>query len=103
MRRRPIMAEPIRLDARGWTDAESFYDAFLAAVDAPSWHGHSLDALSDSLIGGGINGIEPPFAIEILCPARPVPALTALFDALVEVVDDARALNRPIELSFVYI
>lgn len=97
------MAEAIRLDARGWTDAESFYDALLAAVDAPAWHGHSIDALADSLIGGGINGVEPPFSIEILCPARPVPALAALFDALVGIADDARALNRPIELSFIHI
>jgi RNAse (barnase) inhibitor barstar len=97
------MADAIRLDARGWTDVESFYGAFLAAVDAPAWHGHSLDALSDSLIGGGINGIEPPFAIEILSPARPTPALAALFDALVGIVDDARALNRPIDLRFVHI
>lgn len=97
------MAEVIRLDGRGWADVESFYDAFLAAIDAPSWHGHSIDALADSLIGGGINGVEPPFAVEILCPARSVPALTALFDALVGIVDDARALNRPIALSFVHI
>lgn len=97
------MADSIRLDARGWTDVESFYGAFLAAVDAPVWHGHSLDALADSLIGGGINGIEPPFAVEILCPARPAPALAALFDALVGIVDNARALNRPIDLRFVHI
>jgi len=103
MGRHPIMAEAIKLDARGWTDVRPFYDAFLAAVDAPSWHGHSLDALADSLIGGGINGVEPPFTVEILCPARPAPALAALFDALVGIAEDASALNRPIELSFVYV
>jgi len=42
---------------------EDFYRSFLPKLNAPEWHGHNLDALSDSLITGSINGIEPPYTI----------------------------------------
>jgi RNAse (barnase) inhibitor barstar len=44
---------------------DDFYDAFLAAVGAPSWHGHNLDALWDSIVAGNINQIEPPYRVMI--------------------------------------
>ncbi len=47
----------IEIDAGGWRDEGDVWDAVLAALDAPAWHGRNLDALADSL-GGGINGVE---------------------------------------------
>ncbi|MBS0296270.1 MAG: barstar family protein [Proteobacteria bacterium] len=55
----------ITLDARRWTDIAAFYADLLAALEAPEWHGTGLDALFDSMIGGDINGLEPPYRIEI--------------------------------------
>ena len=42
---------------------EKFFDVFLPQIEAPDWHGRNLDALNDSLVSGGINGVEPPFCI----------------------------------------
>ena len=42
----------IVISAAGWKTADDFYIAFLAAVEAPAWHGHNLDALWDSIVTG---------------------------------------------------
>jgi hypothetical protein len=55
----------IELDASGCTTVLSFYDALLAAIEAPHWHGHSIDALIDSMVWGDINGIEGPYRIHV--------------------------------------
>lgn len=57
--------DEIRLDGRGWETTGDFYNAFLAAVGAPDWHGKNLDALWDSIVGGRINGRELPYRIVI--------------------------------------
>ncbi len=54
------------LNASRWQNASDFYDAYLAAVGAPEWHGRNLDALWDSLTGGDINKLNPPFSIQII-------------------------------------
>lgn len=49
-----------------WKQIETegdFYDIFLPQVKAPEWHGRNLDALTDSLVTGAINSIEPPYTI----------------------------------------
>jgi len=55
----------IDLDAKTWCTREDVYVALLAALKAPAWHGHNLDALHDSIVTGSINKIEPPFSITI--------------------------------------
>jgi RNAse (barnase) inhibitor barstar len=55
----------IPLDGSGWRTPEDFYTSLLAALGAPAWHGHNLDALSDSLGGGGINKLNPPIRVTI--------------------------------------
>lgn len=43
-----------------------------AALQAPEWHGHNLDALADSIRGGDLNRVNPPFAVRIVgTPASP--------------------------------
>ena len=49
-----------------WKDIESedrFFEVFLPQVSAPEWHGRNLNALGDSIVTGGVNGIEPPYTI----------------------------------------
>ena len=55
----------IELDAEKWTTLHDFYNALLACIGAPKWHGMSIDALIDSMIWGGINAVEPPYTIRI--------------------------------------
>jgi len=55
----------IELDATGWMSADDFYHALLTALGAPDWHGRNIDALWDSVVTGGINEVEPPFAITV--------------------------------------
>jgi RNAse (barnase) inhibitor barstar len=42
-------------------DVDDFYDAVLPQTDAPSWHGHNLDAIQDCWVTGGICPGGPPF------------------------------------------
>ncbi len=55
----------IELDATQWKSIPDFYNALLAAIGAPAWHGKNPNALVDSMIWGGINAVEPPYAIKI--------------------------------------
>ena len=55
----------LTLDAAGWSTADDVYDSFFEAVQAPAWHGRNSDALKDSIVTGGINGIEVPYRIII--------------------------------------
>jgi hypothetical protein len=55
----------IKLDASKWKTVTDFYDALLAAVEAPKGHGKSPDALIDSMIWGGMNAVEPPYTVQI--------------------------------------
>ena len=58
--------QEIILDAATWETHEDFYAALLVAVGAPDWHGHNLDALNDSLRGGDLNRVNPPFRVRII-------------------------------------
>ena len=55
----------IRLNAENWKTVLDFYDALLAALGAPDWHGASIDAMIDSMIWGGINDVDPPYTVQI--------------------------------------
>ena len=55
----------IELKGQSWTSVLDFYAALLAALKAPSWHSESIGAAIDSIIGGGINKIEPPYRIVV--------------------------------------
>jgi RNAse (barnase) inhibitor barstar len=55
----------LKLDATRWRTSGDVYGALLAALGAPPWHGHSLDALSDSLTGGDLNAVNPPLVVEV--------------------------------------
>jgi RNAse (barnase) inhibitor barstar len=52
-----------------WTQIDSpdaFYETVLPQLRSPEWHGRNLDALSDGLITGQINDLEPPYIVEML-------------------------------------
>jgi hypothetical protein len=53
----------IHLDVTRWTTANDFYDALFLALGSPKWHGRNFNALRDSITGGQINDVEPPFEL----------------------------------------
>jgi RNAse (barnase) inhibitor barstar len=79
----------IRLDASRWRTPNDFYSALLPELGAPGWHGRNLDALYDSL-SGGINEVEPPFAVEIEPVAAVSSKMAAFLAKVVTVFEDAR-------------
>jgi RNAse (barnase) inhibitor barstar len=56
--------KPIVIDWAAIGSREEFYDRVLPQMDAPSWHGRTLDALQDSWVNGCICPDGPPFAFE---------------------------------------
>src|SRR3569832_1445140 len=80
----------ITLDGSRWTDIPAFYEDLLSALEAPEWHGTGLDALFDSMIGGDINGVEPPYRSEI-DRASDMPREVEAYVALVAGVGAGRA------------
>lgn len=80
----------IVLNGSTWKTENDFYVAFLAAVGAPVWHGHNLDALNDSIGSGGINKIEPPFTVAI--SGVPLMSLEAkrMVDRFQQLISDLR-------------
>ena len=53
----------IEIDAANWNTVLDFCHALLAAIGAPEVHGMSPDAFVDSMIWGGMNSAEPPYAV----------------------------------------
>jgi|EndMetStandDraft_6_1072998.scaffolds.fasta_scaffold582523_2 RNAse (barnase) inhibitor barstar len=85
----------IELDGRSWRTAVDFYEAILAALEAPDWHGRNINALFDSMIWGGINGVEPPYTVRISgtagLPQRVQEELEAVCNSIGEQRDQFRA------------
>jgi RNAse (barnase) inhibitor barstar len=96
------MRDPLtlRLDARGWYSREAMWRALLDALGAPEWHGHSLDALYDSLVSG-LDRVRPPLLVELVGAAECPAALVAYLTRVREVFADAGAvLGGTVELRF---
>lgn len=53
----------IELDAAKWKTVLDFCHALFDAIGAPEVHGMSPDAFVDSMIWGGMNSVEPPYAV----------------------------------------
>jgi len=60
-----MRTEHRRLDATAWQTRDDVWSALFVALGSPAWHGRNLDALTDSLRGGDLNGVKPPVAIEV--------------------------------------
>jgi hypothetical protein len=55
-----------KLDASSWSTASDFYDALLSAIGAPDWHGRNINAVVDSMVFGGRNTLQPPYAVTVV-------------------------------------
>ena len=87
------------LQASEWKTPSDFYESILAVLEAPRWHGTGVDALIDSMIYGGINGIEPPYRIWIKGTADlPVPVKAEL-GLLAEVIEEQGGPEKGITIQ----
>ena len=56
----------IKLDAAEWNNVLDFYRALFVALGAPELHGHSIDALLDTMVWSEeINTLKAPYTIVI--------------------------------------
>jgi hypothetical protein len=55
----------IELDASDWKTTSDFYDALLAVLGAPDWHGRSGVALVDTMLHDDVNKVVPPYRVEV--------------------------------------
>jgi RNAse (barnase) inhibitor barstar len=93
-----VIVRTLLLDGSAWRNEEDFYRAFLAAVQAPQWHGHNLDALRDSIVTGSINNVVPPFAVAVR-GAKGWPAPLAIFMREVEsIFNEAKSEGVAVDL-----
>jgi hypothetical protein len=77
----------IELDASDWRTVIDFYEALLSALGAPERHGMNVNALIDSMVWGGINELEPPYAINVT-DARNLPS--DVKEALIQAIEAIR-------------
>jgi hypothetical protein len=63
----------IVLDASDWKTTHDFRLALKAAIGAPEWHGDIVGAFLDSIFGGGMNTLKPPYIIRVVSTAELAP------------------------------
>jgi enoyl-CoA hydratase/carnithine racemase len=83
----------LHIDARGWTQVTDIYDALLAAVDASRNHGCSIDALIDSMVYGGMNGIEAPYTVRVTETAALPPEVREELQLIVDTISGAQGTD----------
>jgi RNAse (barnase) inhibitor barstar len=91
--------ETIALNASRWEKSSDFYDAYLAAVGAPEWHGRNLDALWDSLTGGDINQRNPPFNIQITGTGQMSDAAREMVKRFEALIIEARGVGPWVDIE----
>lgn len=75
-----------------------FYRQVLEQLKAPAWHGHNLDALSDSMCAGGINGVEPPYSVSVVGVSEVRPGLREFYGRVEGMLRDAASERNDIEI-----
>ena len=89
----------IYIDVSGCRTTETFYRMLLSELGAPDWHGHNLDALWDSITGGHINEIAPPYHVEVSGSQRVPMELATLLNRVQSLFEEAKT-ERGIDVCF---
>jgi RNAse (barnase) inhibitor barstar len=87
----------IKLDASQWKTPLDFYDALLSALEAPEWHGWSINALIDSMVWGNINAVEPPYRIWVVATAKLPSEVKKELDDAILCINAAQGNEKDIE------
>jgi hypothetical protein len=80
----------IELDAGNWKSASDFRSALKDAIGAPEWHGDIAAAFLDSIFGGGMNALKPPYIIRVVNTAQLAPELKELICDLSSAMEEIR-------------
>ena len=80
----------IEFDAEKWKTDISVYDAILSALEAPHWHGYSLNALIDSMVCGDVNIVEPPYTLRFHKMRKAPEPVRAEVAAIAHHIEEAR-------------
>jgi RNAse (barnase) inhibitor barstar len=91
--------QDLTLDATNWESADDVYDSFFDAVRASAWHGRNFDALKDSIVTGGINGIEVPYRIVIKNLAGKQNGAREIVDQFVDLIAHFEAEGCPVRVQ----
>ena len=86
----------IEVDASWWASKLDLYQAILPALGAPDWHGKNMNALIESIVGGEINVVEPPYTLRIRGTTNLPTGVAEKLDYLREGVADAREESHEI-------
>jgi hypothetical protein len=81
----------IELDASSWKTAQDFRLALKAAIGAPEWHGEIVGAFLDSIFGGGMNTLEPPYVIKVVNTADLAPEVKEMLRDFSSAIAETRA------------
>ncbi|TRD14311.1 barstar family protein [Paenimaribius caenipelagi] len=91
----------LKVDVADCLTADDVYERLLAALHAPDWHGHNLDALWDS-ITSDINGLAPPYSIAVKGHEQAPAVVSVLLSRIQTVFADAlRGKKIHVELRLV--
>ena len=95
----------IEIDGSDWRTPLDALEGMLSALGAPDWHGRNLNALSESIVYGGINSLEAPFSIRIQgtkgLPESVREMLSELAGAVADALAERRARNsEDLEIQF---
>lgn len=81
----------IELDAGSWKTAQDFRLALKAAIGAPEWHGEIVGAFLDSIFGGEMNTLKPPYVIKVVNTANLVPEVKEMVSDFSSAIAEMRA------------
>jgi len=81
----------LELDASSWRTAQDFRSALKAAIGAPDWHGEIAAAFLDSIFGGGMNALKPPYVIKVVNTAHLAAELKELIRDFSSAIEETRA------------
>ena len=86
------MGESVKTILIDWSviqNREGFYASVLPQTNAPSWHGHNLDAINDSWVTGGVCSVGPPFNF-VFCRFEDLSAgLKEFAETICEIAEDS--------------
>jgi hypothetical protein len=81
----------IELDASSWKTTQDFRLALKAAIGAPEWHGDIVGAFLDSIFGGGMNALKPPYVIKVVNTANLPPEVKEMVHDFSSAIAEIRA------------
>jgi hypothetical protein len=89
----------IVLSGATWQTVDDFYDAFFAAVGAPSWHGRNFNALNDSIGTGDINKVAVPYSLKITGLKRMSGAARSVVEKFRTLIGELQTEGVPVSLT----